>query len=239
MKTISAESIIRTYKALVEERGGTAIGERVFLRETGLSKYHWRGGQWRSWSAFQEAAGFAPNDPTRKIPNEVLLRRFAELVLERGAVPTEPDLNLKRKEDLSFPGKLAFRRWGSRDALLGAVAQYCEGLAEFTKVRELLQQGNSNRLEQRLGSLRISGFVYLLRSGKNYKIGRTNAAGRRLRELAIQLPQKPDTVHVIETDDPEGIEQYWHRRFATKRQGGEWFILSPDDVRAFKKRRFQ
>jgi len=239
MRKPSAESLIETYRTLVNKRGGVPIGERVFTRETAISRYHWNGGLWRSWSAFQEAAGYSPNVPTQKISHEILLRRFAELALERGEIPNEADLNLKRKEDPSFPGKLVFRRWGSRDALLTAVAEYCEDNAQFARVLELLRQGNSSRVDHRLDSLRVSGFVYVLRSGKHYKVGRTNATGRRLRELAIQLPQKPDTVHVIETDDPKGIEQYWHRRFAEKRQGGEWFTLSADDVRAFKKRGFQ
>jgi hypothetical protein len=239
MRKPSAESIIETYKTLVSERGGAPLGQRIFMRETGISRYHWMGGFWRSWSAFQEAAGFSPNDPTEKIPDETILCRFAELALERGEMPTEADLNLKRKADPTFPGKDGFRRWGSRDALLSVVADYCEGKPQFASVLQLLKQGTSNRIDHRLDSLHVKGFVYLLRSGKHYKIGRTNATGRRLRELAIQLPQKPDTIHVIETDDPEGIEDYWHRRFAEKRHGGEWFALDSDDLRAFKKRRFQ
>ncbi len=90
-----------------------------------------------------------------------------------------------------------------------------------------------------MDSLGVKGFVYLLRSGKKYKIGRSNAVGRRLRELSIQLPQKPNMVHVIKTDDPEDIESYWHKRFEEKREGGEWFALSQEDIRAFKKRKFQ
>jgi hypothetical protein len=51
-----------------------------------------------------------------------------------------------------------------------------------------------------------------MKSGRNYKIGRSNAAGRREYELAIQMPEKLITVHAIRTDDPAGIENDWHRR---------------------------
>ena len=239
MQKPSKEKIVNTYNRLVKEQGGKLIGERIFKRETGFSHHYWKGGYWRSWSAFQADAGYAPNIQTEKISDEILLRRFAELALERGEIPSEADIMLKRKEDPSFPSKAPYRRWGSRDALLAKVAEYCEREEQFSPVLDFLKQGVSDNLDHRLDSGQIRGFVYLLRTGKHYKLGRTNAVGRRLRELAIQLPQKPDTVHVIETDDPEGIELYWHRRFAEKRQGGEWFALTIDDVKAFKKRRFQ
>lgn len=81
--------------------------------------------------------------------------------------------------------------------------------------------------------------MYLLKHGQHYKIGRTNDTARRRREVSLLLPEELEHVHVIETDDPEGIEAYWHRRFAAKRIRGEWFTLISEDVAAFKRRRYQ
>ncbi len=83
-----------------------------------------------------------------------------------------------------------------------------------------------------------SGYVYLVKSGRFFKLGKTNAAGRREYELGIQLPEKVKTVHVITTDDAAGIEAYWHKRFAGKPKKGEWFQLTQADVSAFKRRKF-
>lgn len=234
----SKETILAAYRDLVG-RTGRRVGCTVFEKETGISSFYWRGGHWPKWSELQAEAGFAPNQRTKRIDDEVILRGFVELAREIRRVPTRADLALKRRRDSTFPDKGRFARWGNNEALLQRAVEFCERHSDSADVLAILQHRASAAAESRLSSFAIKGFVYLIRSGKSFKLGRSNAAGRRLRELAVQLPEKPDTVHVIETDDPEGIEAYWHHRFADRRQGGEWFSLSKEDVAAFKRRRFQ
>ena len=87
------------------------------------------------------------------------------------------------------------------------------------------------------------GYVYmgLLTLGgreRRYKIGKAILVERRTDQISLQLPGDLELVHVIRTDDPYGIENYWHRRFAVKNSKGEWFSLSREDVQAFKRRKF-
>lgn len=83
----------------------------------------------------------------------------------------------------------------------------------------------------------VEGFVYLMTMSKHHKIGKTVSVPRRHREIAIQLPEALTPIHAIRTDDPSGIEAYWHNRFRDKRTNGELFTLSANDIRAFKKRK--
>jgi len=76
----------------------------------------------------------------------------------------------------------------------------------------------------------IFDHVYLLKSGRYYKIGRSNAVERRERELAWSTRSKRTI--------PLGNESYWHRRFEGRRKNGEWFELTTQDVVAFRRRKF-
>lgn len=78
------------------------------------------------------------------------------------------------------------------------------------------------------------GEVYLYKHGRHYKLGKTTDSVRRGKEIRMQLPEELRLIHSIKTDDTTGIENYWHKRFESKRGNGEWFDLSPSDIRAFK-----
>ena len=154
------------------------------------------------------------------------------------------ELRRKSKQDPSFPNDRTFGRLGGKSKLATAIIEHCQALSGFEDVidichAELVSTNSRSPSDSQESSVReIVGFVYLMKFGRHYKIGKTNAAGRRARELAIQLPEKTNTVHVIKTDDPTGIEAYWHKRFEAKRGNGEWFDLTAEDIKAFKRRKF-
>jgi hypothetical protein len=232
--------IVRTAR----EAGGVAPGKRKFEQETGIREHDWLGKHWARWSDAVKEAGLQPNQLAPRIDDDRLLVQVAMLARDLGHVPIHPEMRMRARAVKGFPSTKTLARFGSKPELDAKVFDFCTRDAEFADVAAIYasslaigtgQQATS--VEPLDASIPI-GHVYLLKSGRYYKIGRSNAAGRRERELAIQLPEKANTVHVIRTDDPPGIEAYWHRRFEARRLNGEWFDLTAADVQAFKRRKF-
>jgi hypothetical protein len=136
------------------------------------------------------------------------------------------------------------RRLGGKRDIAAKILAYCEQRNGYDDIKEICQPiveaQPALQSAENDGSDDDStfGYVYLFKSGKHYKIGHSNSAGRREYELSIQLPERLTTVHTISTDDPLGIEAYWHKRFESKWLNGEWFKLDAADIRAFKRRKF-
>lgn len=75
------------------------------------------------------------------------------------------------------------------------------------------------------------GYVYLLKAGSYYKIGRASDISRRLAQFGVQLPFPFECLHTVACSDMIKAEQYLHAKFASKRGNGEWFNLDDNDVR--------
>ncbi len=232
--------IISEIKRIAKENKGKAPGSMVFERETGIRKSDWYPYIWLRWGDALLDAGYTPNKLQTAIDNDSIIQSYIYLVRELGKLPVSGEIKRKSKNDRSFPSHSMFDRFGGKEKLIKAVVRYCQThpgnedivtlCSDYNPVASHEQKEDSSK-----ASKVTSGFVYLMKSGKHYKIGRTNSVGRREREFAIQIPVPAKTIHSIETDDPVGVEAYWHNRFNDKRGEGEWFILSPDDIRAFKR----
>ena len=212
-----------------------------FAQATGIRESDWSGKHWAKWSEAIVEAGFVPNSLNPAFPDGRLIESFIALMRELGRFPVSADLKLKSSRDPAFPSRNTFSRLGRKSALAAKLLAYCNSRPGYEDVIPFctpLMEGEEAGSETPTPESVVIGCVYLLKAARHYKIGRSNTLERRERELAIQLPTRAATVHIIRTDDPSGIEAYWHRRFAAKRLNGEWFALSPEDVSAFRRRKF-
>ncbi|MBL9028185.1 MAG: GIY-YIG nuclease family protein [Myxococcales bacterium] len=229
--------ILTEIKRTAEENGGVPLGRERFQELTGISIGSWRGKFWRNWSEAVAEAGVTPNQPTEAHPKERLLRLMVELTRKNGHPPTYADFRMERQADSSFPTHHAFHNLGTSSERIALMRDFVRSHGGFEDVLALLPHDEAQPIEANPSEGR-DGSVYMLKLGRYYKIGKSFRVPQRHREIAIELPEKPDVVHVITTDDPSGIEAYWHTRFANKRTNGEWFALTKEDVRAFKRRKF-
>lgn len=235
------DHIIREIQRLVKETGKPP-GSKLFSTETGIGEHQWRGKFWARWGDALTEAGFAPNAWTERVPKDVALQSFVQACRHFGHFPTWDEFRLYRTSvDQSAPSERAVRDgFDGQGGLILALRQRAGEDDSFADIAAMLPADVGHRPAEAPRARDVSdGFVYLIRSGEFFKIGRSDDLERRVKQIKVALPDKADLVHSIRTDDPPGIEAYWHRRFADKRANGEWFRLTSLDVTAFKKRKFQ
>jgi len=238
---MNKEHILQEIKRTAKEKGSIPLGRLRFFRECGIKESDWKGKYWARWNDAVSEAGLEPNKKTSAYEEELLIGKFISLLLVLGRFLVVAEIRMKVRTDPSFPNDKTFGRFGSKAEFAAKILDYCRTHSGYDDVSALCaaiaDRPKANR-EDVDDNQTVIGHVYLMKSGKFYKLGRSNAAGRREYELGIQLPEKLKTVHVIRTDDPAGIEAYWHRRFEEKRKNGEWFDLGVAEVAAFKRRKF-
>jgi hypothetical protein len=220
----------------LEQKHGRAPGQNLFSAETGIAQHEWRGRFWARWGDALAEAGFGPNPFGSKRDSKELLTAVADVALRMGRVPTFTELTLLRREDPNIPPSKTVANHFKKDALVANLRKLAQTDHRYVGLVAILPESTETDAAT---SSRQEGWVYLLRSGQHYKIGRSDTLERRVREVGVAMPDSTILEHAIRTDDPVGIESYWHRRFAEKRVGGEWFKLSRAEVAAFKRRKFQ
>ena len=231
----TCEEIIRKYK-LLRSRIGRPPDSTTFYLESSISK---RAAQAafgsKTFSKIQQAAGDEPSQ-LKMIgrSRDEFFEIFGQKVRELGKVPTLADWDHRKIKPTpsGFTHKLGLR-WSD---LPRAFCDWACDKPEWEDVVAICEARcpPQDYIGDKPSSI-ACGYVYLIKSGRFYKIGRTNSPGRRGYELNLQLSEGLVKIHQIETDDPTGVEAYWHNRFKLKRKKGEFFELSADDVRAFKR----
>jgi len=233
------DEIIRT----AMENNGKPLGRDKFASETGIKESDWFPKYWTRWGDAVREAGFAPNKPQSAYDENLLIEHVISLIREIKKFPTAADFKFKAYHTNGFPWDRAFRRLGSKPAMAQKILNYCKDKSEYQDIIEICQKeiqnssGKECAPDTEKADLQF-GYVYLMKSGGYYKIGKSDYVEKRNYEIGIKLPEELTVIHKIKTDDPSGIEAYWHKRFENKRVRGEWFDLSSSDVNVFKRRKF-
>jgi hypothetical protein len=243
--------IITAIKRTAEKNGGVPLGMISFYRATGIKISDWRGKLWLRWSDAVKEAGLPPNKKCSPYEEAFLIDKFIGLMRELGHFPLSTELEKKGYHHRTFPSHEAFRaRWGSRVQQAARITLYCQqhkGYGDILAMCEPVLKSQSFPAHGPVQEQNATGYVYLVkvrRKGETYyklyrSIKRNHVNPRYIGSQAGQAYPKNGTVHIIRTDDPEGIQSYWCERFARQRiqrRGFDCYQLTHADIQAFKSR---
>lgn len=236
---LTKEDIIKELQGYAKETGGKTPGEKSFYDNTSIGIMD-RRRYWSNYGELVREAGLIPNkfDKT-KYSHKELCELFIKVIREKDKWPTRGKLDIKHYNDSRFPDSSTFySKLGLTNVLAQTILNYInhrEGFEDVINIcNSVLEKHKKRDVSLREEDV-ISGFVYLGRQHRDYKIGKAKDINRRREDITLLGSEPFELIHKIETDDMNGVEKYWHNRFKAKHLRGEWFKLTPIDIKAFKR----
>jgi hypothetical protein len=241
---MTKDDVMHRIQELAAERGGH-VSFRVFVSETGINDQLLRRQEWwTGWNNLLAEMGIETRQfAVKRTPVQRIVEAVAGLIEKEGRWPTDDELSRERKRDPEFPSRAVIRPVRKSGDLAKFIVALGEKPGHFAKAVQIARGHLPDKESAGVDvgpNERVKGYVYMLRSGRRFKIGKSSDPSRRYREISLQLPDETHQVHTIPTDDPTGIEEYWMKRYGEKRvRNTEFFTLDATDVQAFKRRKYQ
>src|SRR3989338_3259740 len=238
---LTKQEIIKELQKFAKENGGKTPGEKVLFENTDI-KIMDRRRYWPNYGELVLEARLTPNkfDKT-KYSHAQLCNMFIKVIREKGKWPTKGILDVKHHNDPNFPDSATFyNKLGLISKLAKTILEYVGNKRRYKDIidicNSIIEKFDKDAPQESLsiGNVGNVGYVYLLqsklRNATAYKIGKTYDLENRI----IQLNQPSNEQYIIwkiETDDPTGVESYWHHRFESKhlypqKAKSEWFSLT-------------
>jgi hypothetical protein len=238
---VTKNEIIAQIRKLAKEANGTPPGQRKFASETGIKEHVWRGKIWVKWTDALAEAGHDALEWQTGYEDNYLLSKIAGLAAKIGRFPSQTEIQFESAQNADFPGHKSFTRRWSMSQLAEALAKHAvetgnsvvAGWAETYLTKKPVTAQSDITVEKGVAK----GHVYMQQVDKKFRIGKTNSLVGRYRQVQLETPHQVEYVHTILTDDPEGVEKYWHKRFKPLKLqiGGDWYALKASDIAAFKR----
>lgn len=233
---ITRDEILKEIKRTAKENNDKPLGQTAFKNKTGIGWYEW-GRHWPKWGNAIQEAGFTPNEPWARVSDDYLVKKMINKIRKFKRYPTLAELRIESIKDFNFPYSIIKKR--KQEFITKKIVEYCKNKKSCKDIlkacQPIVKKIDEKEKNNDSGTVNEFSEVYLLKSGLNYKIGHADDPGRRSTEIGTLLADKPKLIHSFKTDDPIGVESYWHKRFEKKRGRGEWFKLKQQDIEAFKR----
>lgn len=177
---LTKDEVLREIRRAAAENGGAAPGRGAFFAGTGIRESDWSGRWWTTWGAAVREAGLEPQKLNHRLDDNIVLHAAARIVQKFGRFPTAAEIRFECHADPALPSHNTFRRFGGLGGLRTRLGTFAEeqGLSDVVAalpdhaaapIADSPAQADSGTRAL------VDGFVYLIKSGRHFKIGKARS----------------------------------------------------------------